>query len=115
LPAGAKGGSLAGTDLRRRQRHCAENPHPGPLLFKEREKISGATEKFRLTFAQFERELASERVKDKVIQRVNRGLYHGGHPPYGYKSENKALVPDPPRDGHIKLIFETHGHQVNQR
>jgi site-specific DNA recombinase len=59
-----------------------------------------------LTFAQFERELASERVKDKVIQRVNRGLYHGGHPPYGYRAENGALVLDPPRDAAVKRIFE---------
>ncbi|HMX43877.1 MAG TPA: recombinase family protein, partial [Elusimicrobiota bacterium] len=61
-----------------------------------------------LTFAQFERELASERVKDKVIQRVNRGLYHGGHPPFGYKAENGALVFDTPRDAHVKAIFETY-------
>jgi site-specific DNA recombinase len=61
-----------------------------------------------LTFAQFERELASERVKDKVIQRVNRGLYHGGHPPFGYKAENGGLVLDPPRDGIVKMIFETY-------
>jgi site-specific DNA recombinase len=59
-----------------------------------------------LTFGQFERELASERVKDKVIQRVNRGLYHGGHPPFGYKAENAALVLDPPRDATVKKIFE---------
>ncbi|MBK6879841.1 MAG: recombinase family protein [Elusimicrobia bacterium] len=61
-----------------------------------------------LTFAQFERELASERVKDKVIQRVKRGLYHGGQPPYGYKAENAALVIDPPRDQIVKQIFETY-------
>ncbi|MBL0350677.1 MAG: recombinase family protein [Elusimicrobia bacterium] len=61
-----------------------------------------------LTFAQFERELASERVKDKVIQRVHRGLYHGGHPPFGYRAENGALVLDPPRDVVVKRIFETY-------
>ncbi|MBL8024726.1 MAG: recombinase family protein, partial [Elusimicrobia bacterium] len=59
-----------------------------------------------LTFAQFERELASERVKDKVVQRVKRGLYHGGHPPFGYRAENRALVVDPPRDSIVKKIFE---------
>ncbi len=61
-----------------------------------------------LTFAQFERELASERVRDKVIQRVKRGHYYGGHPPYGYKPVKKALVFDPPRDRHVKLIFDTY-------
>ncbi len=67
-----------------------------------------------LTFAQFERELASERVKDKVAQRVNRGLYHGGHPPYGYKAENGALVLDPPRDAVVKRIFEIYAETRSQ-
>ncbi len=61
-----------------------------------------------LTFAQFERELASERVKDKVVQRVKRGLYAGGCPPHGYKSEKGGLVLDPPRDEEVRLIFETY-------
>ncbi len=61
-----------------------------------------------LTFAQFERELASERVKDKVIQRVQRGLYLGGRPPFGYKGENGKLVLDPPRDRAVRLIFDTY-------
>jgi site-specific DNA recombinase len=61
-----------------------------------------------LTFAQFERELASERVKDKVVQRVKRGLYAGGCPPHGYKAERGSLVLDPPRDLDVKLIFETY-------
>jgi site-specific DNA recombinase len=61
-----------------------------------------------LTFAAFERELISERVRDKVIQRVKRGLHTGGLPPFGYKSDRGTLVLDPPRDQHIKLIFETY-------
>ena len=61
-----------------------------------------------LTFAQFERELISERVRDKVIQRVKRGLHTGGLPRFGYKAERGTLVLDPPRDKHVKLIFETY-------
>jgi DNA invertase Pin-like site-specific DNA recombinase len=45
-----------------------------------------------LTFAQFERELASERTKDKMPQRAQKGMWNGGLVPFGYKSENKKLV-----------------------
>ncbi|MEW6095276.1 MAG: recombinase family protein, partial [bacterium] len=42
-----------------------------------------------LTFAQFERELASERTKDKMLQRAQKGMWNGGIVPFGYKIENK--------------------------
>ena len=45
-----------------------------------------------LTFAQFERELASERTKDKMLQRAQKGMWNGGLVPFGYKAENKKLV-----------------------
>jgi site-specific DNA recombinase len=62
-----------------------------------------------LTFAQFERELISERVRDKLIQRVKRGLHGVGAPPYGYvKNDKGVLVFDPPRDAHVRLIFATY-------
>ncbi|MBL0250059.1 MAG: recombinase family protein [Elusimicrobia bacterium] len=61
-----------------------------------------------LTFAQFERELASERVKDKVIQRVRRGMYFGGTPPFGYKVEEGKLVLDAPRDEAVRMIYNTY-------
>lgn len=45
-----------------------------------------------LTFAQFERELASERVKDKMLQRATKGMWNGGTVAYGYKTVKKRLV-----------------------
>jgi len=45
-----------------------------------------------LTFAQFERELTSERTKDKMLERAKKGLYNGGSAPYGYQRKNKKLV-----------------------
>ena len=48
-----------------------------------------------LTFAQFERELASERTKDKMLERAKKGLWNGGLVPYGYKRENKRLIVNP--------------------
>ena len=61
-----------------------------------------------LTFAQFERELASERTKDKMLERAKRGLWNGGLVPYGYKRENKKLVINPKEAEVVRLIYETY-------
>ena len=61
-----------------------------------------------LTFAQFERELTSERTKDKMLQRAEKGLWNGGIPPFGYKAVNKKLIPDERESEIVKLIFETY-------
>jgi len=61
-----------------------------------------------LTFAQFERELASERTKDKMLQRAEKGLWNGGIPPFGYRAVNKKLIPDERESEIVKLIFETY-------
>ena len=47
-----------------------------------------------LTFAQFERELTSERTKDKLLERARKGFWNGGRPPYGYekKIKNSSLI-----------------------
>ena len=45
-----------------------------------------------LTFAQFERELVSERTRDKLLERAKKGFWHGGITPYGYKRENRRLI-----------------------
>jgi site-specific DNA recombinase len=59
-----------------------------------------------LTFAQFERELTSERTRDKMLERAKKGFYNGGIAPYGYKRENKKLIPCPKEAEIIKSIFE---------
>ncbi len=61
-----------------------------------------------LTFAQFERELASERTKDKMLERAKKGLWNGGFVPYGYKRENKKLVINPKEAEIIRFIYETY-------
>jgi site-specific DNA recombinase len=40
-----------------------------------------------LTFAQFEREMASERTRDKIHAARNKGRYTGGCPPLGYDAD----------------------------
>ena len=48
-----------------------------------------------LSFAQFERELASERVRDKVAASRKKGKWTGGSVPLGYDIKDKKLVVNP--------------------
>ena len=58
-----------------------------------------------LTFAQFERELTSERTKDKLLERANKGMWNGGSIPYGYKVADKRLMPDEQKAQNLREIF----------
>jgi site-specific DNA recombinase len=59
-----------------------------------------------LSFAQFERELGSERVRDKIAASKRRGLWTGGTVPLGYKAENKQLIIDPAAAALVRRIFQ---------
>jgi len=61
-----------------------------------------------LTFSQFERELTSERTKDKLLERAKKGMCNGGLTPYGYMRRDKKLSPHPKEKEEIKSIFETY-------
>ena len=45
-----------------------------------------------LSFAQFERELSAERVRDKIAASRRKGKWTGGTVPLGYETKNKKLV-----------------------
>jgi DNA invertase Pin-like site-specific DNA recombinase len=45
-----------------------------------------------LSFAQFEREVTAERIRDKIAASKKKGMWMGGVPPLGYDVENKLLV-----------------------
>jgi site-specific DNA recombinase len=45
-----------------------------------------------LSFAQFEREVTAERIRDKVRASRMKGIFMGGTPPYGYKPKDRKLV-----------------------
>ena len=59
-----------------------------------------------MTFAQFERELASERTSDKMAATRRKGIWPGGTVPYGYKRIEKRLVVDPDTAPNVVKIFE---------
>ena len=49
-----------------------------------------------LSFAQFEREVIGERIRDKFAASRRKGLWMGGYPPFGYRVQDRKLeiVPD---------------------
>ncbi len=59
-----------------------------------------------LSFAQFEREVTGERIRDKIAASKKKGMWMGGIPPLGYKKENKKLVIEENESQKVKLIFE---------
>jgi len=59
-----------------------------------------------LSFAQFEREVTAERIRDKVAASRRKGMWMGGVPPYGYRVENRKLVVDEERAAHVRWAFE---------
>ena len=44
-----------------------------------------------LSFAQFEREVTGERIRDKIAASKRKGIWMGGAVPLGYRVENRAL------------------------
>ncbi|WP_193140978.1 recombinase family protein [Meridianimarinicoccus sp. MJW13] len=59
-----------------------------------------------LSFAQFEREVTAERIRDKVRASRMKGMWMGGVPPYGYRVENRKLQIDDDRAEHVRWIFD---------
>lgn len=59
-----------------------------------------------LTFAQFEREIASDRLRDKFGAMRQRGMFVGGNPPFGYDLINKKLVINPVEAETIRWMFK---------
>ena len=60
-----------------------------------------------LSFAQFERELGSERVRDKIAASKRRGLWTGGVVPLGYQVLDRKLVIHEQEASVVRMIFES--------
>ena len=59
-----------------------------------------------LSFAQFEREVTGERIRDKIAASKRKGMWMGGVPPLGYDVENRRLVPNEKEARLIRHIFQ---------
>jgi site-specific DNA recombinase len=59
-----------------------------------------------LSFAQFEREVAGERIRDKFAASRRKGMWMGGNVPLGYDLKHRKLVVNEAEAKTVRLIFE---------
>jgi DNA invertase Pin-like site-specific DNA recombinase len=58
-----------------------------------------------LSFAQFEREVTAERIRDKIAASKARGMWMGGTPPLGYRPDGRSLAIEPAEAELVRTVF----------
>ena len=58
-----------------------------------------------LSFAQFEREVTGERIRDKIALSKAKGMWMGSVPPLGYDRGDHVLIPNPAEAETVRTIF----------
>ena len=58
-----------------------------------------------LSFAQFEREVTGERIRDKIAASKRRGMWMGGNVPLGYVVKERKLIVNPEEAKTVRRIF----------
>ncbi|OYW53881.1 MAG: resolvase [Hyphomicrobium sp. 32-62-53] len=59
-----------------------------------------------LSFAQFEREVIGERIRDKIAASRKRGMWMGGPVPLGYNVKDRKLIVNEDEAATVRRIFE---------
>ncbi|OSM04450.1 recombinase family protein [Magnetofaba australis] len=59
-----------------------------------------------LSFAQYEREITAERIRDKFAASRKKGMWMGGNPPLGYDVRARRLEINPDEAALVRLIFD---------
>src|SRR5271169_1162958 len=59
-----------------------------------------------LSFAQFEREVTGERIRDKIAASKRKGMWMGGVTPLGYEVQNRKLIVVPAEAKTVRLIYQ---------
>jgi DNA invertase Pin-like site-specific DNA recombinase len=59
-----------------------------------------------LSFAQFEREVTGERIRDKIAASKKKGMWMGGQPSLGYDAMDRKLVVNPTEAKTVRSIFQ---------
>ena len=59
-----------------------------------------------LSFAQFEREVTSERIRDKIAASKRKGMWMGGHVPFGYRADGRTLKIDEAEAPTIRTLYD---------
>src|SRR6202051_1369323 len=58
-----------------------------------------------LSFAQFEREVTGERIRDKIAASKKKGMWMGGNVPFGYDASERSLVINSAEAETVRCIF----------
>ena len=69
-----------------------------------------------LSFAQFEREVTAERIRDKIAASKKRGLWMGGYVPLGYDAAGRTLSINEAEAKTVRRLFDLYGehHAVSK-
>ena len=59
-----------------------------------------------LSFAQYERELTGERIRDKVDASKKKGIWMGGNPSFGYDIEERKLIINEAEAKIVRILFQ---------
>jgi site-specific DNA recombinase len=76
-----------------------------PQQFNTTTSMGRLTLNMLLSFAQFEREVTGERIRDKLAATKKKGMWVGGQPPLGYRLEDSKLVIIPQEAELVRTIF----------
>ncbi len=68
-----------------------------------------------LSFAQFEREVTAERIRDKIAASKKKGLWMGGNVPLGYEPDGRTLKISEPSAQVIRTIYDLYHQHGNIR
>jgi DNA invertase Pin-like site-specific DNA recombinase len=58
-----------------------------------------------LSFAQFERDVTGERIRDKIAASKKKGMWMGGYPPLGYDVKDRKLIVNEAEAETVRYIF----------
>jgi len=58
-----------------------------------------------LSFAQFEREVTAERIRDKIAASKKKGMWMGGTVPFGYRVRERKLVVEAAEAAEVQMLF----------
>src|SRR4051812_39878676 len=76
--------------------------------FNTTSSIGRLTLNILLSFAQFEREVIGERVRDKIAASKRKGMWMGGVAPLGYEVRDRKLAIVPAEAETVRLIFRAY-------
>ena len=68
-----------------------------------------------LSFAQFEREVTGERIRDKIAASKRKGMWMGGNVPLGYAARDRSLAIDPEEAATVRQVYDLYTGLGNVR